>query len=83
MAEIPRHDVQHMSRHVSYEHAQKFLQRCFAKPERMRLLCSTKAERQGQLVREKGFVCWKVVVLWALARLPLKVNITQLSSCME
>ena len=45
-----------MSRHVSYEHAQKFLQRCFAKPERMRLLCSTKAERQGQWFPEKGLI---------------------------
>ncbi|CAL1131028.1 unnamed protein product [Cladocopium goreaui] len=36
-----------MSRHVSYEHARKFLQRCFGKPERMRLLCSTKAGREG------------------------------------
>ncbi|CAJ1445435.1 unnamed protein product, partial [Effrenium voratum] len=29
------------------EDANGFLQKCFAKPERMRLLCSTKAEREG------------------------------------
>lgn len=34
-------------RHVSYKDANGFLQKCFAKPERMRLLCSTKAEREG------------------------------------
>ncbi|CAK8995029.1 unnamed protein product [Durusdinium trenchii] len=35
------------TRHVSYDAARGFLKRCFAKPARMRLLCSTKAGREG------------------------------------
>mmetsp|Transcript_100564 Transcript_100564/g.194179 ORF Transcript_100564/g.194179 Transcript_100564/m.194179 type:complete len:348 (+) Transcript_100564:194-1237(+) len=34
-------------RHVSYNDARTFLDRCCCRPERMRLLCSTKATRQG------------------------------------
>ncbi|CAK0866541.1 unnamed protein product [Prorocentrum cordatum] len=36
-----------MSTRVSYEDAEKFLRRCRARPERMRVLCSTKASREG------------------------------------